>query len=677
MATEPSTPASVASLLARAEHEPDLALTLAQLAGAAAAATRAVLLQMEAGTRRLRPLGAGAQRAMADDVWITTGDASALVTELFAAGRIRQLRLDAEAPAELSTRLGTPAAILAPIIYAGHPIGLLVLGVPGVVPALEWAARVSECADAIAVTMMGALLRHEAFRQQALLDLVVALGRSGSPTIPVDRFEAFCGDIARVMGATGVEFWQFDRQGRKMDRVVSSLPGGDESVTTAASLADTARLVGNALREQRPAVVRPSGADADRGATVTVPMQGRRRAIGVLLLVGLRVPAGGETRTLDVLEGLGHQLANVIESSNLLSDILRTRHELEDTFDSMRDLVIVCGSDGRITHVNRALIRRVNRLRTDLVGQPITTLVGQPLIAWLTSNEASSVDGTATRTIELEDPALGGTFLITVTPLADKDPGQPGLVIVARDVSEERRLGAERAALRDRLARSEAMGQLVAGIAHELNNPLQAVLGHIELLQRSHRLPAQLAGGLRQVYRESDRAARIVRNLLLLAGSGQVHKRPLSVNAAMRQAIALRAAALKSARIRVIRTLPATVPKVSGDALLLQQAFLNLLINAEQALEGKPGQVEVRSSYSAKRRQVAIEVRDSGSGISPDVLPKVFDPFFTTKESGSGLGLAMAMRIIREHGGEITATARPGGGAVFTVTLPATLAAKR
>ena len=677
MATEPSTPPSVACLLARAEHEPDLAITLAQLAGTAASATRIVLLQMEAGTRRLRPLGAGTQRAIADTVWMTSSEASALTTEVFAAGRIRQIRLDAEAPEELMARLGTPGAILAPIIYAGHPIGLLVLGVPAVVPALEWASRVSECADAIAVAMIGAQLRHEAFRQQALLDLVVALGRSGSPTIPVDRFEIFCGDIARVMGAARVEFWQFDRQGRKMDRLVSSLTDGDEGVTTAASLADTTRLVANALREQRPAVLRPSGSHTDRGATVTVPMQGRRRAIGVLLIEGLRIPAGCETRTLDVLEGLGHQLANAIESSNLLGDILRTRRELENTFDSMRDFVIVCGSDGRIAHVNRALIRRVNRQRTDLVGQPINTLVGEPMVEWLMTSDASPGESATTRTIELEDPTLGGTFLITVTPLADKEPGRPGLVIVARDVSEERRLGSERAALRERLARSEAMGQLVSGIAHELNNPLQAVLGHIELLQRTNRLPAQLAGGLRQVYRESDRAARIVRNLLLLAGSGQVNKRPTSVNAAMRQALALRAAALKAVRIKVIRKLPATVPKVAGDALLLQQAFLNLLINAEQACEGRPGHIEVRSSYAVRRRQVSIEVRDSGSGISPDALPKVFDPFFTTKESGSGLGLAMTMRIIREHGGEITAAARPGGGAVFTVILPATSAAKR
>ena len=112
-------------------------------------------------------------------------------------------------------------------------------------------------------------------------------------------------------------------------------------------------------------------------------------------------------------------------------------------------------------------------------------------------------------------------------------------------------------------------------------------------------------------------------------------------------------------------------------ALLLQQAFLNLLMNAEQAFEGKAGHIEVRSSYSAKRRQVAIEVHDSGGGIAPDVLPKVFDPFFTTKESGSGLGLAMTLRIVREHGGTVTASPRPGGGAVFTVILPATSAAKR
>jgi signal transduction histidine kinase len=211
----------------------------------------------------------------------------------------------------------------------------------------------------------------------------------------------------------------------------------------------------------------------------------------------------------------------------------------------------------------------------------------------------------------------------------------------------------------------------VAGIAHELNNPLQAVLGHVELVRRTETLPPRVIAALRQVYRESDRAARIVRNLLLLAGSGQVVRRPISVHGALRRALALRAASCRRAGIAIERHLAAEVPKIAGDAVLLQQAFHNIVLNAEQALAGSGGRIDVTSTYVKSRHRVTIEVRDSGPGVPADLLPRIFDPFFTTKDAGSGLGLAMARRIVREHGGDIVAANARGGGAVFTVHLPA------
>ena len=242
---------------------------------------------------------------------------------------------------------------------------------------------------------------------------------------------------------------------------------------------------------------------------------------------------------------------------------------------------------------------------------------------------------------------------------------------VARDVSEDRRLETDRAALREQLAQSEALSQLVAGIAHELNNPLQAVLGNVELLRRTQRLSPRVLTLLREVHRESDRAARIVRNLLLLAGSGQIVRRPVSVHAALGRALALRAASCRRVGISIERHLDAGVPRVSGDGLLLQQVFHNIIMNAEQAIGDAGGRIEVRSAYAEPQHRVSIAIRDTGPGVAPDVLPRIFDPFFTTKDAGSGLGLALALRIVREHGGDIVAANDQGGGAVFTVHLPA------
>jgi signal transduction histidine kinase len=243
-------------------------------------------------------------------------------------------------------------------------------------------------------------------------------------------------------------------------------------------------------------------------------------------------------------------------------------------------------------------------------------------------------------------------------------------------VTPRARLEAERAELRSRLTQSEklaALGQLVAGIAHELNNPLQGVLGHLELLRRTGAFPKALRRDIQLIYREADRAAKIVRNLLVFAGSRKLTRRRLSVNAVLSRAIALRASACRANGIEVIRHYDDKLPRVQGDPVLLQQALFNIIINAEQAVaEAGGGRIEVRTTLTPSRDMIAASVRDTGHGIPPEVLPRIFEPFYTTKEvgKGTGLGLAIAYGIIQEHGGEIHAVNHSDGGAVFTVELP-------
>ena len=171
------------------------------------------------------------------------------------------------------------------------------------------------------------------------------------------------------------------------------------------------------------------------------------------------------------------------------------------------------------------------------------------------------------------------------------------------------------------------------------------------------------------VYREADRAARIVHNLLVFAGSGRLRRRALTLNAVVGRVLRLRAKAHKGAHIEVVRNLADALPKVKGDGLLLQQALLNLVLNAEQAMGGH-GQLVVTTAATADG-QVTIAVDDSGPGLSPEVQARLFEPFFTTKEvgSGTGLGLAIAFGIVNAHGGTIEATTRDEGGARFTISL--------
>ena len=264
-----------------------------------------------------------------------------------------------------------------------------------------------------------------------------------------------------------------------------------------------------------------------------------------------------------------------------------------------------------------------------------------------------------------------------MTPLINRDGEPVGRVLVARDITSQIQLETEHEALRGRLAQSEklaSLGQFVAGIAHEMNNPLQGVLGHLELLIHNSDEARPVRPTLRRIYQEGDRAAKIVRNLLIFTGSQRMSRQRLRLDRVLARALASRATSLRRNRIDVSRQAE-DVPRVSGDALLLQQAMLNILINAEHAIasRGTPGRITTSVSAVDGGGIVRLTIQDSGPGIPADVLPRIFDPFFTTKEvgQGTGLGLAITYGIIQEHGGTIHASNSPEGGARFTIDFPA------
>jgi C4-dicarboxylate-specific signal transduction histidine kinase len=253
-----------------------------------------------------------------------------------------------------------------------------------------------------------------------------------------------------------------------------------------------------------------------------------------------------------------------------------------------------------------------------------------------------------------------------------------GRVLVARDITAQTRLETEREALRGRLAQSEklaSLGQFVAGIAHEMNNPLQGVLGHLELLIETSEAARPVRPTLRRIYQEGDRAAKIVRNLLVFTGSRRMSRQRLRIERVLSRALVSRSAGRRRGRIEVSRHQEDNVPDIAGDPALLQQALLNILINAEHAIAATsgPGRIETSVAASANGDMVQLTIHDSGRGIPAEILPRIFDPFFTTKEvgQGTGLGLAITYGIIQEHGGTIHASNSPEGGASFVIELPA------
>ena len=235
----------------------------------------------------------------------------------------------------------------------------------------------------------------------------------------------------------------------------------------------------------------------------------------------------------------------------------------------------------------------------------------------------------------------------------------------------------EREELRGRLAQSEklaALGQFVAGVAHELNNPLQSVLGHLELLRATGAVPQSIRSEIRAVARDAGRAARIVRHLLVFAGAGPLQRRASGVNGVVQRVLALRKASCRSKHIEVVRHYDQHLPRIHIDPILLHQVFLNIVMNAEHAVAATrgAGRIEVTTGLGSDAGWVIASIRDTGAGIDDDTLPRIFEPFYTTREvgQGTGLGLALAYGIVQEHGGRIAAGNHPEGGAVFTVELP-------
>ncbi len=267
---------------------------------------------------------------------------------------------------------------------------------------------------------------------------------------------------------------------------------------------------------------------------------------------------------------------------------------------------------------------------------------------------------------------------VEVTAHSDP-PAEDGSVRIdalVRNVSERKKLEDQTRDLYHQLLQAEklaALGQTISGVAHELNNPLATILTWAERLSQRP-VDEKTKRGLETILSESERAAKIVRNLLTFARKRQSTRAMVDLNHVVRETLALRSYEQRITNIAIVDALAAGLPQVFADAHQLQQVLLNLIINAEQAMltaNGR-GTLVVRSWHDVDREAVILEINDDGPGIADDVQPKIFDPFFTTKEvgKGTGLGLSVAYAIVQEHGGRIRLASNTGAGASFYVELP-------
>ena len=259
--------------------------------------------------------------------------------------------------------------------------------------------------------------------------------------------------------------------------------------------------------------------------------------------------------------------------------------------------------------------------------------------------------------------------LFNMSPLFDEKNAIEGVVLSGRDVTDMKRM-------EEQLIQSEklaAMGQMLAGVAHELNNPLTAILGVTELVREREGLEASMKRQLDLTHRQARRAARIVQNLLEFSRPASPQKKPIDLSTIVERSLQLHEHSLRRNQVEVDFTPRTDLPPIIGDANQLIQVFLNLITNAEQAIREvrESGRIQIRINQVGEN--LVATVQDDGVGISPEAMPKLFDPFYTTKRpgGGTGLGLSICLSIVREHGGTITAESLPGGGSAFSLYVPA------
>jgi len=267
----------------------------------------------------------------------------------------------------------------------------------------------------------------------------------------------------------------------------------------------------------------------------------------------------------------------------------------------------------------------------------------------------------------LRPDGRAGQFSVNLSPMRDEQGHVSSIVVVMSDVTDA-------ASLQSKLMHAEkmaAVGQLVSGVAHEVNNPLTAILGFADLLMENSELPESARKDLRVILQEAQRTKQIVQNLLSFARQMPPQRKPVQLNPILKRTVQLRSYDLQSRGVAVTERLQDALPFVIGDSHQLQQVFLNILNNAYDAVREAVQGPRIEISTSCAGNFVEVSFRDNGPGVSqPD---RIFDPFFTTKQvgEGTGLGLSICYGIVKEHGGEILCSNNSDDkGATFTVRLP-------
>jgi two-component system NtrC family sensor kinase len=388
------------------------------------------------------------------------------------------------------------------------------------------------------------------------------------------------------------------------------------------------------------------------------PIAAVGRTIGAVAIEAER-PGALDDAALAFVRAVLAQAAIALENARLVELLSSGKREWEQTVDAINQAICFIDPQGAV--------RRANRVFAELIKLPVTALPGRPWITLLPASWADSVARLIAAPGASPVEVRSGERVLLVTAIGTGEPG--AAVLLFEDQTEKRRL-------QDQLLQSEkmsAIGQLIAGVAHDLNNPLASVVGFSDLLGEAADVPPRLAEPLAVIRQEAERASSIVKNLLSFARRQEGERQLQSIRPIVESTIQLLKNQLMAQKIELTFTAEPGLPEVEVHANQIKQVFVNIINNAAQAIrevERNDGRIDVVAKCWLDG--VAVSISDNGPGMPESVAQHVFEPFYSTKAEGegTGLGLSICHGIVKEHGGSMTVDPGLGTGATFTVELP-------
>jgi PAS domain S-box-containing protein len=564
---------------------------------------------------------------------------------------------------------------------------------------LEPIARI--CSISLANFRLRSELLHRASAQRALghrLDTLDELTRIGEEASSFEELAHRTVSLVReALSATGVCYLLIEAGHHFETHAVAGETGAFRLWLKGVPARDTpggslmlsggGSVLGDFVAGQVNERVLPLARATDFRSFGAIPIRTGEELAGALLCF-FEQPAGALPIDEAALDSVARIAGIALANFRLRERLVSSEERYRTLFEESPDALLVTALDGTVLDTNEAMIRLYRVNRGEVLGRYFGQLISADEREMARRRQIVWAQGRGTFLDRGRRPD-GTEFPVEVEIRVVELGGQRRFLSLVRDLSDQERLQRELL----QAQKMEALGQLVSGVAHELNNPLAAIIAFSQLLRGDERLPEDMKHDAGLLVQEADRTRRIVQNLLDFARQRPPERRPTNISTLVQSVLELQSYALGTNRIQVSVDIPSSLPEVDLDRAQLQQVLLNLTINAIQAIRsrerGEPAHVWITASLVRPRaassatvkgerpaedqRRVRLAIRDDGPGVPEAARVRLFDPFFTTKQpgEGTGLGLSVSFGIVAAHGGHLWYEPGPGElGSSFIIELP-------